>query len=88
MDYTLTERRRKTEEEREEGNKAFDSSADVCVEDCEDGRHKANAASLTRPTQKKLWSKGEQFPWGVVCPRNYEVADLLAAQCWQCPCRD
>ena len=40
-----------------------------------------------KPAASKLWSSAE-FPEGTLGGKNYDMANLRAAQNWTCPCKD
>ena len=62
---------------------------DDCWDDLEglDERQQPADAQPARPSSKKLWTN-LQFPEGMNGARNYDLANLQAAQEWSCPCPD
>ena len=75
---------------------ADDASSDEEWDDGEDsGEEAASGFSVAAPAPAaaasvqagKLWSKAE-FPEGVYGKANWDLANLEAAQAWECPCVD
>ena len=69
-----------------------DSSDEVEEEDeDEQGSDDEDEPGSARPARssasRKLWS-ALQFPEGMSGASNYDLANLMAAQRWECPCKD
>ena len=47
----------------------------------------ARGSGASKHTSRKLWSK-QQFPEGTDGAANFTLANLRAAQDWECPCKD
>ena len=58
-----------------------------CDGDEPDEAELAAAASSADASSGKLWSRA-QFPEGVYAEANWDLANLAAAQEWECPCKD
>ena len=68
----------------------FADSEDDAGSDYDDDRGFDDDASGVQALPKaagKLWTK-VQFPEGVLGQANYDMANLVAAQAWNCPCFD
>ena len=70
-----------------EGEASDAEDYDKDGDDVEETAHVAAGSSAKRSSSVKLWSKG-QFPEGTDGASNYDLANLQAAQEWECPCTD
>ena len=72
---------------REPESEPEDYDASEYESDAEQPEQPASRAAPKRRAKSRLWT-AEQFPEGTDGAANWDMANLTAAQNWECPCKD